>query len=133
MKGIFKNFWLKVFSFILAGILWYHVNTQGRFLPAGLMEKEIKGVPVKILALPGETGMVKISPDKVNIKIRGKKSLFSNLGKEDITIFVKLENLGEGEYQLPLHWRLPEGIHISSISPREVKVEFKFINLPYKD
>lgn len=124
MKWLFRNLWLKLFSLVLASILWYYVNTQSRFLPAGLIEKKFKEVPVKILTSSRELGRVKISPETVSIKVRGKKALLSKFDKSDITLFIKLEGLKEGEYLLPLHWELPSEVEVVSISPREVKVTF---------
>ena len=128
MKWLFRNLWLKLFSLLLASILWYYVNTQSRFLPAGLIEREFKEVPVKILTSSRELGRVKISPETVSLKVRGKKVLLSKLDKSDITLFIKLEGLKEGEYLLPLHWELPSEVEVVSIFPREVKVTFTSIH-----
>ncbi len=132
MKKIFSNFWLKLFSLLLASIMWYYVNTQSRLLPAGLTEREFREVPVKILLSSRDTGEIKISPEKVNIKVKGKKAIISKLGKNDIILFVNLEGLKEGRYLLPLHWELPAEVKIISLSPREVKVEITFNSLRYK-
>ncbi len=122
MRGIFRNFFLKLFSLILAVVLWYYANLQNRTLGFALVEKEIRDVPVKVLVNPGEKISFSLSPTTVIIRVRGRRNTVEKMGKEDLFVFVNLEKGEKGIYELPLQWRIPQGVDILNIRPSRVKV-----------
>ena len=125
MKGIFRNFWLKIFSLFLAIVLWYYANLQNRSLGLRIIEKEIKNIPVKVLINPGSEKSFTLEPSQATVKIRGRKEIIEKRDKDDIYLFVDVRFEEKGTYQLPLKCTLPRGVEIVALYPSRIKVQIQ--------
>lgn len=69
-------------------------------------------------------GAVSVATDSVTIELRGAESLLSQLGMEEVTAFLQVERVPEGEESLSVQVSLPDGSQITTIAdPAEVRVQ----------
>ena len=62
------------------------------------------------------------SSSKVTINIRGIESVMDEITRRDITPYMDLKDLEEGEHDLEIKALIEEGVEIVSISPETIKV-----------
>jgi len=121
-KQLFSNLGVKIASLALALALWFSVSGGKEWLTL-VQGKEMKlDVPVRVLELPLAPFQVKVEPDTVNLLLTGSREALKGLTAGDIIIFVLVEDLKQGEYELRPRVILPEGIKVSRRKPMTVKV-----------
>jgi YbbR domain-containing protein len=93
---ILNNFWLKVFSLIMAGMIWFAVQSalQGdnRFPqnPFHPLETREFTKTVAVVARPEDRQSYKITPPEARVTVRGNKAVFRRLKLSDIQVYVDL-------------------------------------------
>ena len=125
------NFWLKLFSFVLATLIWFaiHYGIKGDFrLPQNptttLPTREFARLPVRLLARSGDTNLFKVEPDRVFIKVAGEAAVLRDLNPQNIAVYVDLANvrsIRETNQQVRLD--VPDGVTVITVAPRAVNVE----------
>jgi Uncharacterized protein conserved in bacteria len=73
----------------------------------------------------GNNYNVTMDTDKANVTISGLENTINNLKVEDLGCFVDLNNLTEGEYDLPVTINVPTGVSKVSQQPTSIKVTIK--------
>lgn len=73
----------------------------------------------------GNNYSITMDNDKANLTISGLESTINNLKVEDLSCFVDLNNLAEGEYDVPVTINVPNGISKVSQQPTSIKVTIK--------
>lgn len=89
------------------------------------VRRDINNVPVRILLPPGEGLNVKIKPASVNVSLKGRVNVMSNLIPRAVQAFVDYDGLdGRDEAKLPVEvtTTLPN-VNVMIIDPPEVLVE----------
>lgn len=128
-KLIFHNFWLKLFSLLLAGMIWYAVfsiQDKPKAVPGfnvGVQKKEFDQIPVVILKSPSDTAVYKISPNAVNVTITGKPAQVESLTPADVRVFIDLSDMRTGSrmkksYQVSVH--VPDSTLEIDVAPKLV-------------
>jgi|ERR1041385_4662809 YbbR domain-containing protein len=127
---IFKNFWLKLFSFILATLIWFTVwsNLENDTrLPWRVVrtakDREFLNRPVMILARSSETNSYKVQPRAVNVTVRGSQVVLDQLREGDLQVFVRPPGLGEPSGPRPVQVYAARGVSVIHVEPRAVTVE----------
>ena len=109
-------------SFVLAVIVWlsfsYYLGERVVFsniLPF-YSRKLLKDVPVLCLVdtVLLSTHQIEISPQRVDLFVRGRKKFLKELSKEDMYIYVRVPLEGEGQYVMSPQIHLPKGVHFYS-------------------
>ncbi len=121
-KQLFSNLGIKISSLALALILWFSLygGREGfSFIKGG--EAEIV-VPVKVLEDPFSPFRIRVKPEKVKLVLTGSQRALKRLTVSRIVLFVTVEGLKKGEYELPPRVYLPEGIKVSRRQPETVRV-----------
>lgn len=91
---ILNNFWLKVFSLIMAGMIWFAVQSalQGdtRFPqnPFHPLEAREYTKTIAVVSRPEEGKTFKINPPEARVTLRGNNALFKRLKLSDIQVYV---------------------------------------------
>jgi YbbR domain-containing protein len=126
---VVKDFWLKLFSFILAVLIWLTVqfsinNKEGSTWAVLIGQAGDEGVftiPVSVPA--GDARLVSVTPAEVQVTVRGEPKLIKSLKPDDIRAQVNLTGV---ESANGLHRRvevvLPPGIAYTHLIPEEVDV-----------
>ena len=127
---IFKNFWLKLFSFILATLIWFTVwsNLENDTrLPWRVVrttrDREFLNRPVMILSRSIETNSFKVQPRTVNVTVRGSQVALDQLKEGDLQAFVRPPGLGEPAGPRPVQVYAAKGVSVVHVEPRTVAVE----------
>ncbi|MEO6035699.1 MAG: CdaR family protein [Verrucomicrobiota bacterium] len=125
------NFWLKLFSFVLATLIWFaiHYGIRGDFrLPQNPITtpttREFSRLPVRILSRSGDTNVFTVVPAYIYVQVTGEAAVLANLNPQNIAVYVDLANvrsLEETNQQVRLDF--PDGVTIIKVAPRAVNVE----------
>lgn len=121
-KQLFSNLGVKLSSLALALVLWFSLygGREGfSFIKGG--ETEIV-VPVRVLGPPFSPFRIKVEPEEVKLVLTGSRSALERLTVGGVSLFVSVEGLSKGEYELRPQVYLPEGLKVSQRQPGTVKV-----------
>jgi len=94
-----------------------HVEKEAQKTITTYKNIEVKNLTGNLIA--------EVDNTETTLIIKGPQILLNQLTADDFTLFVDAEGLTEGEYELPLQVTLKEGLTISNITPRKVKVKIK--------
>jgi len=124
------NFPLKLFSLMLAGLIWFAVfsiQDEPKAVPGfavGDVEKEFDQVPVSVLKSPSDTAVYTISPNAVNVTIKGDPKVLETLTARDVQVFIDFTEARSGarknERKQDVQVRLPEAVDSIEVSPSYV-------------
>jgi len=115
----------KIISIMVALILWMYVmneqNPQVTYV--------VRDVPVRMENLDTDKFALKDNSQTyaVNVKVRGRRSLITNLKSNDIDAVVNLRGRMEGDNLLPLSVNVPNNIELVDFSPKEIMVSLDAI------
>jgi YbbR domain-containing protein len=116
---VFRNWHLKLFSLILATMLWATVASDPT--------SEIGiSVPIQYQNMPARHQVLGDTSTRVEIRLRGPSSLLKGLSPQDVAIAIDLSRIQvEEEKILPLtaeHIRAPFGVEVVRVIPARVQV-----------
>lgn len=125
-----NNFWLKVFSVLLATIFWVEIkygfqteDARIQFPSLPVPNRTSLLVPVCTLSAPGEHRAFRIVPAEVSIRVKGGALDLRELSASDIRAYVDLTQLGNvAETECEVMLDAPEGLTILETTPRKVKI-----------
>jgi YbbR domain-containing protein len=129
-KIFFHNFWLKLFSLMLALMIWFAVfsiQDKPKAVPGfgvGDVKKAFDQVPVSVMKSPNDTALYTISPNAVNIVVTGDPAVLAKLTARDVQVFIDLTDSRAGarknERKQDIQVRLPELVDKIEVSPSYV-------------
>lgn len=130
---VFRDLWLKLFSFVLAFLIWFTVNiaVKNDLSPASSltlsppMQEDIPDLPVVILSSAEDVRSVRVNPKTVNVTVQGDSKILKTLQKKDIRVMVDLTNI-EAAHDLRkrIEVSTPPGVTQVRVDPQEVQVIF---------
>jgi hypothetical protein len=125
------NFWLKLFSLLLATLIWFAIhfwidsgNPQPQSPIINPLTREFFRLPVRVLTQPGDARVFKVEPDQVIVTITGEAAVIRDLSAKSIFVYVDLSNIRsvrETNQQVKLD--IPKGVTLMDVVPRAVNVE----------
>ena len=124
---IAKDSWLKLFSLLLAVVIWATVhfairNEGGQPSPCEI--RTFKNLPVSVLKSAHDPRALRVSPANVTVTATGKLPLLQTLTGKDIEVFINLTDALDTEGAAKtVSVRLPEGLNLLRVEPRTVRVE----------
>ena len=132
---IFRDFWLKLFSFVVAVLIWFIVNialknegSPGSITSLSLVPPEQRvfaNLPVVILSSAEDVRSVHVSPKEVEVTVQGDPKLLKTLKAEDIRVLLDLTGIGAAhDLRKRIEVSTPPGISHVRIYPEEVQVIF---------
>jgi YbbR domain-containing protein len=127
---IFKNFWLKLFSFVLATLIWFTVwsnlENESRLpwrLARVTKDREFLSRPVMVLARANEMKVFRVVPGTVNVTVRGSQVALNQLKEGDLQVFVRPASLGESTGPIQVQVYVAKGFTVVHVEPSAVHVE----------
>lgn len=117
-KRITHNWYIKLLSLVLAGILWIYVNSIQE-------EERFISVPIEVKNVPDQYLVSSELPEFVQLVLRGRDEYLSLINEGDVVTYIDLEqnSLGETRKIVKVDRRgLPRGISIKEITPRLIDV-----------
>ncbi|MFH2137568.1 MAG: hypothetical protein ABII88_03535 [Candidatus Omnitrophota bacterium] len=133
-KSFYKNTGLKIFSLLLAIVIWIYIHGIVQRQSGGpLAYKDIKGVEVLIMGEPLFLGKnvfsVELEKNFIDLRVRGLEKEIEQLTQMDIVAYVNVKGLKPGKTYAPVvKYILPPKIQVIG-APNLVRVEIKDKNL----
>jgi hypothetical protein len=127
---IFRNFWLKTFSVVLATAIWFFIHDgirqdaalQQVRLEHGLPQGYIR-VPVTIQTEPGDKRVFRWEPTEVVVIAQGEDLALRRAAQHDIKVYLNLTAFHSKEPVMEeLQVEAPADISVVDISPSAVTV-----------
>jgi hypothetical protein len=120
---IFDQIWLKLFSVVLATLIWLAVRTNIGNEP--LFTRRIGNEdintfinrPILILTESTNHPPLFVSPERAEVTVRGPPDLMQGLREEDINVFVRYVDRNQLVSDLPVHVHLPAGAVLARVKP----------------
>jgi YbbR domain-containing protein len=126
---IVDHFWLKLFSLILATLIWLavraNVNNEGvtRRFDAADITRTFTRRPVQVMTDTGAHAAVLVEPDAVDIVVRGGAEQIDKLQEQQVRPFVRLPESTNLTGNVPVHVQLPREAALVFVSPMVVRVK----------
>ncbi len=122
---VLEDFWLKLFSLLLAILLWLTVSVASR-KDGGVDRRVIsKMLPVTVLAASEDIHNFRVSPGEVEVTVQGNPKALDNLQTNDIRAIVDLSGVGVArDLRKRIEVSVPAGITTVRVMPEEAQVIF---------
>jgi len=124
IRNIFlKNWGIKLFSFILALILWLILIPEERVFS----EKNLT-VPLEIHNIPSIMELVEKPLSTVDIKIRASNRLINEISSANVHAVLDLKDAFVGRNDIPLKKEMisiPVGVEVKDINPSQVQLRLE--------
>ena len=128
---VVNNFGWKLISLLLASLIWYNIHSS---LPNEIQlsrnpaspgaTREFPSLPITVLTDAADLRGYLVSPNFVNVIVRGEVALLKKLTIKDIQVFVNLTDLKEtSETRQKINVFPPGGVSLVEVTPPFVRVE----------
>ncbi|GEM_PF-3799788 len=117
-KWLLNNIRLKLMSLALAILSWFYI-TGILHIERDIATRVIDDIGVKLIRDAGKPLRgnleVMVIPDRINVTLRGRKSILNQIEPSGITVFIDIANFDTpGRYQnVPIQVVTPAGIEVS--------------------
>jgi YbbR domain-containing protein len=128
---VLKDFWLKLFSFALATLIWFTVNIaiKNDISPVASLslapteQAILRDLPIAVLSSAQPVGGFSINPKTANVTVQGDAASLRNLRRENVRVLVDLSDNGALQSsRRRLEVSTPAGITHVRVDPEEVEV-----------
>ena len=132
----FHDFWLKLFSVVLAVALWvivYVDKERKEVAPAPLAQaptdRKFYNLPGIIMSSAEDVRAFKVTPEEVAVTLQGEREAILKLQSKDIRVLVDLTGV-EAARDLTKRVEIstPPGFTVVQVTPKEVRIVQPFKN-----
>jgi YbbR domain-containing protein len=122
---VLEDFWLKLFSLMLAVLLWLTVSFASR-KDTGFDQRVLsRMLPVTILASAEDVRSFRVSPGEVAVTVQGNPKTLQNLQTNDLRAIVDLTGIAAArDLRKRIEVSVPAGVTPLRVIPDEVQVIF---------
>lgn len=126
---ILDRFWLKLFSFILATLIWFTIHnvqmeSQAATNPFRRVESREFDRTIRIATLPTNQRRFKVEPVQVRITVRGNASVLDRIRQSDLQPYVILIDALDSPAPYAIDVKnLPPNVRVERVSPSTVIAE----------
>jgi YbbR domain-containing protein len=123
-----KDFWWKLFSVILAVVIWVTVhNVRDEPVASGAAVAGVTltydNLPVQIVATASDVHYFRVLPDTVKVKVSGVPEVIAVLQANQVHPVVNLTDVtATGNLKQRVEVSMPPGVTLVSVEPAEVAV-----------
>jgi YbbR domain-containing protein len=126
---VFKNFWWKLLSVLLAVLTWITIDAtlrkdseQTPVITSS--HREFTPIPVTLLTSPRNTNQFRISPASVSVDVSGNADDLKKLQVEQIEAFVDATTVqDEREVRKEIQVRTPPDVRVEKVDPAFADLE----------
>ena len=125
---IFRDFWLKLFSLVLAVLIWLTVSIvikKGASPVAALtlQERTFSKLPVIVMSSAQDVRSIRVSPSQVEVTVQGDAKTLHELQGKDVRVIVDLTDIEAAQdLKKRIEVSTLEGISLVRVTPPEVQV-----------
>lgn len=122
MKRLFRDFWWKILSLLIAFGLWFSlIGDQERATTIA--------VPVEMKGIPPELEISSDAPDRVTLEVQGPASKVRDLSESRVSVILDLSEVtrpGQRTFTIdPSNVFLPTGVRLNRAIPGQVRIRFE--------
>ena len=131
---IVPDFYLKLFSFVLAVLTWFAVNSMANpkegspvaALSLAPSERVVfSNLPVIVLSSAGDVRDFRVEPKEIEATVQGDSRTLRALQGRDIQVQVDLRGIGAAhDFRKRIEVQTPAGVTVVRVVPEEVQVTF---------
>lgn len=115
------NLAMKVSALAFSVVLWAYVNSKGA------IEVSLE-VPVMFQEVPAGFVVANVTPDRIEVRVRGREAVVSRLSSDSVTIPISLGvgRVGENTFFIKESVvSAPRGVEVTGFSPKRVLVRLE--------
>ena len=117
--AILQNFWLKLFSLVLATMIWFAISGT----PLGTMTRKIERVPITVMKSAHDPRAFRVEPSHVDVTIRGPIAEVQALTARQLEVFINLSDVHDtAGLNKQILVRTPANIAVVQISHAEARI-----------
>ena len=116
-----KNLFYKIFSLVLAVLLWLYVSNQENPLT-----EQMFTVPLEIRDL-SQTLVISEQPSFVKVRIEGQRQELSTVTTRDIHAFLELEGTDAGLHLMDVNVSVPGKTRLVAVTPTNINVNVETV------
>ncbi len=130
---ILRDFWLKLFSFALAVLIWFIITIaiQNEVSPVAsltlgpLEQRTFASLPVMIMSSAEDVRSLRVNPKEVEVTVQGDLKTIRKLQPKDIRVLVDLTGIQAAhDLRKRIEVSTPAGVTHVRVDPEEVQVIF---------
>lgn len=121
---IFEDYWLKLFSLVLAVLVWLTVTFASQ-RDIQTEDRVLSHLPVAVVSATEDVRHFRVSPSEVQVRVRGDAKILQNVQSKDIRVIVDLTGVTTArELRKRVEVSAPAGVAHLGVVPEEVQVIF---------
>jgi len=124
---IFDQLWLKLFSLVLATLIWLAVwaNLGGERISK--FTRSFINQPILVLTTESaDRPSFNVIPERATVTVRGPVDLIQSMKDTDISVFVRVVDPRQTAGDLPVQVYLPAGASVALVTPLTAQVRSGF-------
>lgn len=119
-KWTITDIWPKFICLMIAVFVWSYISGEMGWIR--YEQKVLRDINVLVLGEPLKFSNaifnIKITPQKVDLVVRGPQDKINKISAQNLVVFVDINNIElDKEYPLPVRMILPEGIEVKGPVP----------------
>lgn len=117
--AILQNFWLKLFSLVLATMIWFAISGTS----LGTMTRKIERVPITVMKSAADLRAFRVEPSVVEITVSGPLAKVQALTPQQVEAFINLTDMSDTvgpTKKILVH--LPADIVLLGVVPTEARI-----------
>jgi hypothetical protein len=129
-RNISNNYWLKLFSLVLATLIWFVISSNFRSAEtpvniAALRPTASKDFrrPVVVMMPARNVQPFQVDPGEVTVKVLGDQAVLNKLREDDIDVYVNLMNVQNPQGSFRVDVGHPREVSIKEVWPAHVYVK----------
>jgi len=96
--AILQNFWLKLFSLVLATMIWFAIfGAQSNLRPSqpalGTVTRKIERVPITVMKSATDLRAFRVEPGQIDVTVRGPIAEVQALTARQLEVFINLTDV----------------------------------------
>ncbi|KAF0178226.1 MAG: hypothetical protein FD161_1973 [Limisphaerales bacterium] len=126
--AILQNFWLKLFSLVLATMIWFAIfGAQNNLRPSqpalGTVTRKIEHVPITVMKSAADLRAFRVEPSQIDVTVRGPIAEVQALTARQLEVFINLTDVHDTaglNKKILVH--TPPGIAVVAVSHTEAGI-----------
>lgn len=126
--AILQNFWLKLFSLVLATMIWFAIfgaqsNLRVDRPVLGTVTRKLEQVPITVMKSAADLRAFRVEPNAVEITVSGPLAKVQALTPQQVEVFINLTDMSDTvgpTKKILVH--LPADIALLGVVPTEARI-----------
>ena len=127
-EAILQNFWLKLFSLVLATMIWFAIagaklNLRPDQSGLGTLTRKIDSVPITVMQSASDFRAFRVDPSHIDVTVRGPIAEVQALTRRQFEVFINLSDVNDSvglTKKILVH--TPAGITLVQVSHTEARI-----------